>query len=277
MKILYATFHPLPLSESYIRNEIEWMEEQGLEIAIWAEHPRLAVGYDDPGRKYWIGKERLGDALESFQPNIVHAHPIFIGQKIVDEVGQKSLPLTVRGHVGFGGREANNVQLTRNFASEDSISRIWAFPHIADDVAHPKVVGLPVCYAPEFFHPGEPSNDRFILRIGTALPGKGWEEFVEIARMCPELPFVAALAVPIKEYANCLIRSGPRNLTFHQDLERSECASLMKSAWVYLRGHDLSSHRYGMPISIAEALGCGLPVIARNAQEPRKYMGPAGI
>lgn len=49
LRVMYAVFHPLPVSESYIRNEIEWMERHGVEVAIWARYPRLAAGHPDPG------------------------------------------------------------------------------------------------------------------------------------------------------------------------------------------------------------------------------------
>jgi glycosyltransferase involved in cell wall biosynthesis len=217
LRVMYAVFHPLPVSESYIRNEIEWMERHGVQIAIWARYPRLAA------------------ALRILGVNTGWA------------------------------------------ASRRVVSRIWAFPHFSADVAHPKVQPLPPCYASEHFFPGEPDESaRQILRAGTALPGKGWEEFLEIARQCPEIRFAAALAVPDTRYADALVAAAPSNIRFYRDLQRDECAELMRSSWACLRAHDPASHRYGMPISIAEALGCGLPVIARRAPEAEAYIGAAG-
>jgi glycosyltransferase involved in cell wall biosynthesis len=108
------------------------------------------------------------------------------------------------------------------------------------------------------------------------LPGKGWEEFLEVARRCQTIPFVAALAVPDKAYADELVTGAPESLRLYLDLQREACVKLMQGAWIYLRGHDINSHRYGMPISIAEALGCGLPVIARSVPEARDYIGRSG-
>ena len=88
------------------------------------------------------------------------------------------------------------------------------------------------------FVPGEPSESRYVLRIGTCLPGKGWEEFLEVARHCPKIPFVMALAVPDRAYADELVAGAPKNLRVHRDLQREACVKLMQGAWVYLRGHD---------------------------------------
>jgi glycosyltransferase involved in cell wall biosynthesis len=277
LRVLYAVFHPLPVSESYIYNEIEWMEKRGVEIALWARHPRLAAGDLRENRRYWIGKPReIRKAIRAFKPAVVHAHPMFIAEMVADEVERSGLPLTARGHVGFGGQEKEDLKAIRGFASRGVVSRIWAFPHVAADIAHPKLTALPACYASEFFLPGKPSESRYVLRIGTCLPGKGWEEFLEVARHCPKIPFVAALAVPNKAYADELVAVAPKNLRVHRDLQREACVKLMQGAWVYLRGHDPKSHRYGMPISIAEALGCGLPVIARSEPEAHDYIGGSG-
>jgi len=282
MRVLYAVFHPLPVSESYIRNEIEWLEKQGIEIGIWARHERLAVGYPDSGRRYWIGEPAtIGRAIDEFKPMVVHAHPLFIGQMVADDVERKGLPLTIRGHVGFTGREPENVFMIRSFLSRNVVSKLWTFPHICRDIDHYKAASLPASYFSPAFVPGVPDLKRFVLRIGTALPAKGWEEFVKIAERCPAIKFVAALAIPNKKYAEILIASGPKNLTFYKDLQRNDCVKLMQASWIYLRGHDPgpgpACHRYGMPISIAEALGCGVPVIARDAPEAREYIGPSGI
>jgi glycosyltransferase involved in cell wall biosynthesis len=277
LRVLYAVAHPLPFSESYIYNEIEWMERAGVEIALWARHPRLAAGDPRHSRRYWVGEpHEIHNAICAFKPGVVHAHPLFIAEMVADEVEYARLPLTARGHVGFGGREKEDIQAIREFASREVVSGIWAFPHIAADVAHPKVKALPACYASERFLPGEPSESRYVLRIGTALPGKGWEEFLEVARRCQTIPFVAALAVPDKAYADELVTGAPESLRLYLDLQREACVKLMQGAWIYLRGHDIKSHRYGMPISIAEALGCGLPVIARSVPEARDYIGRSG-
>ena len=276
LRVLYAVFHPLPLSESYIYNEIEWLESRGVDIALWAKSPRLAAGDPRHDRRYWIGEGEIRKAIEDFKPAVVHAHPLFIGEMIADEVERSGLRLTARGHVGFGGREKEDLEAIRGFASREVVSKIWAFPHVAADIAHPKVAPLASFYAAQIFLPGEPSENRYVLRIGTGLRGKGWEEFLEVARRCPEIDFVAAIAVPDKKFADELAANAPGNLRLHRDLQREACAALMQGAWAYLRGHDPKAHRYGMPISIAEALGCGLPVIARSTPEARSFIGPGG-
>ena len=199
LRVLYAVFHPLPVSESYIYNEIEWMERRGVEIALWARSPRLASGDPRQERRYWIGQpSEIRKAIRAFEPAIVHAHPLFIAEMIAGEVERSGRRLTARGHVGFGGREKEDLEAIRGFASREVVSKIWAFPHVAADIAHPKVAPLPACYASQIYLPGEPSESRYVLRIGTGLRGKGWEEFLEVARRCPEIAFVAAIAVPSK-------------------------------------------------------------------------------
>ena len=277
LRVLYAVAHPLPVSESYILNEMDWMEQQGVELAVWARHRRLAAGPLEDRRRYWIGGSwQLRRAIRTFRPAVVHAHPLFIGEMIAGEVERLGLPLTARGHVGFGGREDCSPAAIRRFAERAGVSRVWAFPHFSALAAHPKVKALPSGYSPSDFSPGEPDSRRYVLRLGTALPGKAWEEFLEIARGCPERPFEAAIAVPDAGYANQLTRSAPPNVRFHRDCQRQQCVSLMQGAWVFLRGHDPKSHPYGMPMGIAEALGSGVPIVARMAPEARDYIGPSG-
>ena len=90
--------------------------------------PAARCGNSRENRRYWIGNSReIRKAIRAFKPVVVHAHPMFIAEMVAGEVERSGLPLTARGHVGFGGQEKEDLKAIRGFASRRVVSRNLGF------------------------------------------------------------------------------------------------------------------------------------------------------
>jgi glycosyltransferase involved in cell wall biosynthesis len=99
----------------------------------------------------------------------------------------------------------------------------------------------------------------FPLYIGALEPRKHPEFVVELARRHPEITFVAAGYVhPLGHHFVPLIKSLP-NLLWLGHVDRRMIRALLHRSGVFL----FPSEREGLPLSVIEALGMGLPVIGQ--------------
>ncbi len=272
MNVLYLLFHPDALSESYIRTEVEWMQRQGVRVSILAHAPHTST-YPNTVRDVQIGGT-VESAIERFEPDLIQVHWMLVVTWLyLDEIEKIQIPITVRGHsFDFTRKRAEQLAVL------DSIRRIWLFPHFAAEVLHPKVRPLTCCYEGAIYTPGTPRRPGQVLRVAAGIPRKGIEEFIEIARACPGIKFVLAMTralAPDDAYPERIIASAPTNVEVRLNLQREELRSLMQESSIYLRGNG-SRHAFGMPVSIAEALGCGLLVVAPDVPVARSYIGDAG-
>jgi len=266
MRVLYVVYRPIPLSENYIRTELEWMEKQGIAVGVWASAEKIAPTYEDPGRWMRVGGSIL-KAIDEWKPDIVHAHWSTVAAAVLGEVKKTGIPCTIRGHsLDFS---------TANVEAVSSASQIWLFPHFARQFALPQVAPLPVSYDSHTFYLGSPAPRRYVIRATAGLPRKGIEEFLDIARLCPEASFVLVMTSILEPYMDSVVKSAPLNVTCLKHVQREEVARLVRGAWICLRGHDPAGNPYGMPISIAEAMGCGIPLIARKHPDAEAYMADA--
>lgn len=271
MRVLYATWHPNALSESYIRTEIDWMEEQGVETAMWSSRPHLPqASYSMPPRRRVFTDMR--SAVQEFHPDLVHAHWFRVAEAVAPVVFAHMLPMTVRGH-SFGEDRGTFSRIDRGVQSlvaAPSVERIWMFPHVAARYEDVKVLPLPVCFDSKRYRPASgnflhASRAPYVFRAGPGKAGKGIDEFLEIAQAAPDIKFILALTsmVDRPDAPTEITSTATPNVEVFSNLQHDNIATLMRGASVYLRGHELTGHPFGMPISMAEAMGSGTPVLGR--------------
>lgn len=246
------------------------MERHGVETGVWSEKkvPDKIGGYEVPASQVVLGT--LAEAVAAFKPDLVHAHWLGVGMRSARVLDTLDVPLTVRGHsLEF------SPDLARRVASRPSVSCVWLYPHFVDLVGSVKVAPLTCCYDERRFYPSVHSIPRSVIRMGPARPGKGIDEFLEIARRCPSVPFTLVIASRDQEPL-AVDLSHPANVMVLFNLQYDEMARVTREASICLRGHDPNSHSYGMPVSIAESMACGAHVIARKDPAAESYIGDAG-
>lgn len=275
LRVLYAYAYPIPYSETYARVELTWMRAAGVDVHLWAASNQNVPSY--PLNTYETVGGPIEAVIDTFHPDVIHTHRIDTAIGVCKVARARKIPLTIRGHsVDFDESRYRKL---------GDVARIWLFPHFAEllhDQAN--IESLPVAYDPKLAFPEEPDARRYVMRTGFGNSNKDVGGFVDVARLCPTIPFELVLTGPYEDYLSAIRKSAPANMCVRDGLTNEDAAEIVRRAWVCLRGHDVNAHPYGMPISIAEALGAGLPVVARSALPtspsrfgPEKYIGDAGF
>jgi len=241
------------------------MRKRGVEVKLWSELLRHAPGPADatsvPGT--------LSEAVAAFKPHVLHfcAHmsPTDV-EPFANKLLETGVPVTIRGHsIGFSVEHYRRLR---------DVERIWLFPHHAAQIEQRNIESLSVSYDSALYYPATPG--RSVVRAGAAKAGKDLEGFLRVARLCADVDFTLIVTGSDDDYLHELAVQAPKNVTLHRHVPPAATAALVRQARVCLRGHDIQGHPYGMPISIAEALGAGLPIVAR-AGGPEKYVADAGM
>lgn len=279
MRILFCLVQKPTHSQSYITTEVEYLESLGHDVVLWVFDEVIDGHPPGPSRAFLRRSQiSLPDAIAQVSPDIVHLwciHVVFMEKafQMLSQIQTCGVPITIRGHTGFETDPRSQV-LAR------MAQRFWLNTnHVAalsdDSRFHP----TPVAYKASVFVLGVPSQSRYVFRAGGAVPGKGLDSYTEVACRCPNIRFMLCLASIKPRYMEQVKSTLPPNVEFHCDLPMTEIADLTQHAWVCLRGHgtDPKDYAYGMPVSMAEALGCGIPIIARRDPPVEEFLGPAGI
>lgn len=273
LKVLYALWHYPQLSESYARWELEYMRRRGVEIEVWSELKSLPAPFPT-GVPLRHGK--LDDAIRRFEPDFVHVHWTSCALKYRPLTAAAGVPMTVRDH-GFDLTPERMKKLLQG----DSVARVYLFPHLARSLpASDRIRAMPVAFNGGLYPCGIAKDPGMVLRVGAALPTKDFATFFAAAQRCPDHRFVLAL-VPcagkeayldeLKAYNASL----QRPVDLRVNLQAEEIAALMEEAGIYLHTHGLQLP-FGMPISIAEAMGAGCWVLCRRHPAAASYLSDAG-
>lgn len=274
-RVLFVDPYPRAYCETYISSEAAWLKKNGVNIASWSRGERVTPGVDDDRI---LGS--LAEACAAFNPDILHLYAHLRPAEVVSFVRAELLPtgrpFTIRGH-GYGFD-------TETIPELHEAARIWLFPHHAAALgAQDNVEVLPVSYDPTLYFPPDTRNP-VVVRAGAARAGKGLEGFLRVAALCPSVAFVLIVTGADSDYLYGLAHQATANVTVHMHLPAAKAAEIVRHARVCLRGHDLNSHSFGMPISLAEAMGAGLPVVVRAADPaspsrfgPEEYVSDAGF
>lgn len=272
MRVLYALDNFPVLSESYIRTELEYVRSQGVEVKITSEKaPTVTWDCQEPVES---GVGIAATVAREWKPDVIHVH----WTNIVDRVWDLGIPVTVRGH----SFEFNPQQVSR-VVDHASVRKVFLFPHQTRVCApSPKIESMACAYSPERYFRDPTTPKTLVTRIAAGLPGKDLEGFIRIAAKLRTASFVLAITTPFEWYVKKLqdlnTQLGGAALIVH-NYSHDECANLMRQTVVYLRGHDLAGHPYGMPVSIAEAMACGCFVVGLDDPDghAREFIGDAGV
>lgn len=268
MKVLYILANCPQSSESYIEAEIAFVRRAGVEVEIWSQ----VAGYGDPP-PVKVHRGTIENAIGEFHPDLVHVHYLVTATAILPKI--PSFPATVRAH-SFDWTPATQV------LSFHSVRAIYAFPHFARQVNHPKVVSMPVAYDETLYD--EPflglSCHNRVIRLAAGRRMKGLEDFFSVASALQDRASFQLAVSRVhgdEAYVEKLSEMGSKAMAHvFRDLGRQKAVEMIRGAGIYLDTSDPSGHAFGMPISVAEAMASGLPVILRDTPAAKEYVGNAG-
>lgn len=278
MRVLYVTYHPDALSESYIRTEVEWMQDRGVDVCMLYQHPHPATYRNSVPADKLLTKRSIKAAIEQFQPDVVHFQWLTVAVLYEHELTHDlGVPVTVRGHsFDFSPDRAKRV------ATYPSVEKIWLFPHFHKlvEADSAKFSPLSACFSEKYFSKDETrTGDAFVLRSMAGVKGKNHEQWLDVARALPEIPFFLAATTalpPDDQVMRAIQREAPANVRILCDLQHEDVYRMMRQASLYFVTEPIR-HMMGQPTAIAQALGNGLPVLLPEIAAMRRYVGAAGL
>ncbi len=276
MRVLYVLDGFPALSESYIRTEIEWAVAEGAEVRVHAKSRIVEGSYASPVPVDY--GPRPDASVKLWKPDVVHHHYLegaVINAPFLEKAG---VPVTVRGH--SVDHKLEMLNRTLQFAH---VKKVFLFPQFMDARRKSNVVReVTAAYDPSIYRPQE-KDWRLVFRAATGKPGKDLEGFLRVAKaMREKFRFILAVsrAHPFFDYVDGLVsmnRAAGSPAEILVNLPREDVAHIMGRAGFCLRGFDPAPHPYGMPQSIAEAMGTGAVPVLPDCEGARAYAGPAGL
>lgn len=270
MKALYVLWGYPHLSESYIRNEIEWVTAQGVQVEVRCEWESFAPHPTDvPVHR----RVPLEEVIERFKPDLIQVHWLTYAARMLNRLWGFGLPVFIRGH-SFDFSPSGAMEL----ANDTAIARIFLFPHFADEVRHKKVVPLPACYPAALFKPSPLKDRQLVVRVATALLSKNLNLFFNLAKSLPQLRFTLAVVKSHGAPADMahfirLNRAMGSPVTMEYNLPREKISELLGRAGLYVHTHSNDHHRFGMPMGVVEALGSGCVTLVPQQRTPIPFDG----
>jgi glycosyltransferase involved in cell wall biosynthesis len=271
LRVLAAEWHYPQVSEMYVRSDIVGLQTLGAHVEAWSQD-EVAVAYEPD---LPVHRGDLADAIAAVRPHIVLTHWLHKGAEYRATTAAAGVPLAVRGH-GFDHDHAVIDDLL-----DDPAVAVHLFPHLAATrAAHPRLLTLPVAFDQDRFAPAPGKDRRLVVRTGVALDSKDYDGFFAVAERCPDHRFVLVLChayLAEEQLDGIVARRDARNAPVEivVDLPPVKTAELVAEAGIYLHTHG-TDVTYGMSVSIAEAMGTGCYVLARDLPGMAKFLGDAG-
>lgn len=271
MRVMYAANRFPKFSESYIAAEINYAQKRGIEVVVASLLPWTSEAVASCP----VVRGQIGDLLDTWRPDIFHVHYSFPGtwNAWIAEAAARGIPVTVRAH-----RFPNELDGIDDMTRNDDVKAIFVFPRFAREFDSPKVIPMPVAYDSHRFADWkmEEKDRRLVVRTVAGRPHKGLEDFMVTSRKCPLFRFVLVVDSGGWEgKAEELARYLDARVEIRSCITDREVAALMKEAAIYLSTSDPEfGAPFGMPISLAEAMGAGCLTVARNVPGMLDYLGP---
>lgn len=253
MKVLYLLKNHFVLSESYIFSEQKFMFANGVDVGSYSPRDPISL----------LEKVRL------WKPDLVHVHWLTIANEYAADLAKLDVPVTVRGH-SFDSTPSEIDACIRI----PTVKKVWLFPHIARQHTVPKVESLYASYdipTPKIEH----IIKNLVMRAGAGLPGKGWEEMIELAERLPDCNFLFVMTHPKADPTwpdKHIAPHLPKNVMLKMDIPHEETCYLTEQAGMYVRGAG-GAHEWAMPVSALEAMASGCITFVPLLPHAREYLG----
>lgn len=285
-KILFILQRYPQLSETYIKTEINALQD-AFDIHIVSLQK---VGYPDPDQRPFRVMSDLHQILaliRELKPQALHTHYLNSAGVAISLAEASGVPFTLRAH-SFDSTLPPGKPIPPDLFHLGPIARhplcrgILCFPYtlpLLEQCGVPTAKIHPVPPVIDFhrFHDEGPNGDG-IMDTGACLPKKKMEDFLELARLTPELTFDL---YPIGYDTAKLTRlneqlGGPARI--FKPVPYAEMPRVYKShSWlVYTACREIGT--VGWPMAVAEAQAAGLGICLANLRPDQEtYLGGAGF
>jgi glycosyltransferase involved in cell wall biosynthesis len=293
-RALYLLFNYPILADAYIEAEIRAVGELYEVLVVVAEAAKGVPEYQTQTPYVQATtKEEILKVIQDFKPNVLHAHRLFMVPHLEEISRESGVPFTVRSHANdsIPSSEPRMTdwmvrapQVLPGATSTDNCLGILNFPFTRQNLLN---WGVPadklhdcrpvVDYSR--FHNTSPNGDA-VIAMGSYLPKKKMDLFLELAKLVPERPFKLYALSSRMHNADDLKKlrdelGSPAEIM--DPVKPEDLPSVYKSAqWlVYFANQEFPN--FGWPTSIGEAQAAGVGICMPNLRpDLRDYIGDAG-
>jgi glycosyltransferase involved in cell wall biosynthesis len=287
LRVLYILHHFPQISETYIRSEIEALQD-GYDLRIvslnradypYSNHAPFCLT-DDPSV--------IEQIIDDFQPDVLHTHWLQQTRLLAYFGGyfgarKRNIPFTVRTHsFDILEHDAALMRQSADVINSDLCLGILAFPFARSSLEKAGIQPDRIhdCYPVvnyERFHDASPNGDA-VMNVGACLPKKKMEDYLKLATIHSQRRFnLYALGYDTPEMTRLNAAQG-NPVQIVPPVEPEDMPGEYKRhQWlVYTASRKMNS--VGWPMAVAEAQSAGVGVCLPNIRpDLRDYVGDAGF
>ncbi len=289
LRVLYVLCHYPQMSETYIKSEIEAVNDDcdiGILCVEEADLPYKA------NRAYTVcrSNEEMVALARRFDPDVLHTHWLVQVPLVASLAGcdgrmplGRRVPFTVRAHsFDVLGEQGKQIRQATSHLNDELCLGVLTFPFTCDrflaaGVELSKIHGSPPVVDVAKFFDRSPNGDA-VMNVGACLPKKRMQDFIALAMMVPGRSFnLYALGYEIETIRTDIAKAcSPVHLippVEPDDMPRE----YKRHEWLVYTA-EMSDAMVGWPMSVAEAQAAGVGVCVPNVRpDIREYIGPSGF
>ena len=289
LRVMYILNNYPQISQTYIQAEIEALE-QDCDIRIIAlRSPNVPAANSSPFQQR-DDPDEIMEAIEEFQPHILHGHWLlqtrilaYFAGYFSGPSGRRNIPFTLRAHsfdvLDYGGKYIReSAPMINSGLCLGIISLPFTRPLLeAGGIRSEKIHDCFPAINYRRFYDTSP-NGESIMNVGACLPKKKMSDFLELASDLPNLQFnlyPLGYETPEIKRVNAQMNNPVNIVPPVQPVEM--LAEYKKHRWlVYTASRELNTN--GWPMAVAEAQAAGVGVCFPNIRpDLKEYLGGAGF
>ena len=196
-KVLYVICHYPQISETYIKSEIEALQDS-CEIQILCVEPADFPYQTDRPFRVCRDFEEMAEQARAFDPDVLHTHwlvqvPLvaaLAGCNGGEPLGRR-VPFTVRAHsFDVLGEQGKHIRKASPHLNNELCLGVLTFPFTCDRFRDAGVETSRVHAAPPVVDVGKffdrSPNGIDVMNVGACLPKKRMEDYLALARLVPD-------------------------------------------------------------------------------------------
>jgi hypothetical protein len=248
---------------------------------------KIDRGFGSPSQQLFL--ERVGEAIERFQPDVLHAHYFGLALLLENLAQRHRTPFTVRTHsFDVLSEPPERIAALCEAANSPWCLRLLAYPAFRNQLIQAglqpeKVVSSwPVITFRRFYRPERRSPTGRIMCAGPAIPKKAHREFVDLAASMRESGlrfdlFARGGSDLAKTRAYNESLGNPVQITYADPDDMQDIYPLYD--WLVYPA-DRNINKVGLPVAIAEAQAAGVGVcwqeLPGRRAEQLEFLADAG-